>query len=1121
MKRIIQWAVGSGSVGSAPVGSGSVSSAPVGSGSVGSGSVDSESVKPRLQNTAYCILKDSLLKLLQNTAYCVLKNSLLKTPFQNTAYCILLYCLLFFSQLTHAQIYPVQTVHTIVPPYSTKLSDYATSYDVKLRLRLILNDNNVNNRQVRLKLKIQGNGLNIQSRDIVAGAPFVYLNGGTSQVFTNVDLAAYFQLHNLIGINAQQYSRPLPDGAYKICWEVYDFQTNQLISNPDFGCDNIFLLLNDPPFLNLPNRGDQLTSATPFINFTWTPRHANATNVSYEFELREIWDTRIDPQAGFLAAPNYYTQTVFSTTLVYGIGQPELFPEKTYAWRVRAISKTGLSENSVFRNDGYSEIYYFTYTQACFPPIMTLAEPLSNGRVKISWQTHPDHNKYHVQYKRADVADAEWFEVFSYNNQTQIGNLQDGVTYDFRVGGTCHSLTDLDQGYSYSTPNQFTIPTADETVSYSCGIVPEIEISNTDPLTNLGINETFTAGDFPVTVKQVEGANGTYSGTGFIIVPYLADTKIAVAFEGITINTDYQLIDGIIKTTYDPKWGGVESVDEFIEGIKDLVDAVYDTTEDALEDLGILDGAYEEETIDFEIADITVNENGETVIVGTNGEEQNLGAGNNTVVTDKNGNKIAVNEDGEVGAVNKDAENEADEESKETPYYVEVDGRTQQYKYNERMYFVRQKTPATLYLKTSVDSLKFNSPVWKIGSEVIAEGDTISVDLKKLKNKRIDITDSEDSEKKFRVKLKIYEKPITRFDLTVNNRDNFDGTFLFDDTKTGNSTSKQVLEDSGDYEEITNDLFHQDYSIDKKEKYFVPMVGTKLNQTVQLKVKLSSLNNSDPNFKVTLRPTSNYIKIKNQAEYDVTSNNETIDIKVTNEISNGNSPPKYFIEVYDQSNELVGKIEVLCKKVEEKEIRFVYITDENGLESILSEEDVLDKLNISSHNQLFKTWTQESSVSIVLDSLAKYSLQNKGTLSPTVQQVITERDSIRIDHGKIRNAYAYHIGYNSQDMRNKDFSIMFMSSEFNGNTTTSGSVSQVNGSNSYINHTTILYSTAGLNTIAHEQGHDLGLPHVFSNNAGIRKMSKYSAKNNYMDYVKSGSSDVRTMFFKHQMEISK
>ncbi len=537
---------------------------------------------------------------------------------------------------THAQLYPVQTVHNIIPPYSTKLNDYATSFDVKLRLRLILNDNSVSNRQVRLKLKIQGNGLNIQSRDFVVGAPFIFLNGGTQQVFTNIDLSAYFQLHNLIGINPQQYNRPLPDGSYRICWEVYDFLTNQLISNPNMGCDNVFLLLNDPPFLNLPQRGDQLTSATPFINFTWTPRHANATNVSYEFQLREIWDTQIDPQAGFLASPNYYSQTTFSTTLLYGIGKPQLFSGRTYAWRVRAISSTGLSENSVFRNNGYSEIYYFTYANECFPPTMTLAEPLNTGRVKISWQTHPDHNKYHVQYKRADVNDAEWFEVFSYNNQTQIGNLQAGVTYDFRVGGTCHSLTDLNQGYSYSTPNQFTMPTADETVSYSCGIVPEIEITNTTPLGNLGVNETFTAGDFPVTVKQIQGGNGTYSGKGYIVVPYLADTKIAVEFTGIKINTEYQLYEGVIKTTYDPTWSGVEDVGDLFNGG---------------------DGQVNITEVNFPISEILIDPNGDILIVGEGGAPiVELPGGEDYVVTDSNGQVWAVDEEGNVTPLGEQAE---------------------------------------------------------------------------------------------------------------------------------------------------------------------------------------------------------------------------------------------------------------------------------------------------------------------------------------------------------------------------------------------------------------------------------------------------------------------------------
>ncbi len=546
------------------------------------------------------------------TIFTKMLNCLLPTAKLLTAFCLLLTC-----QLTQAQLHPVQVSQNIVPPYNTKLNSYATTSAVKLRLYLTMNDANISNRQIRLKLKIQGQGLNIQSVNFVQGAPFIYLNGKSTQQFTNIDLAAYFQLHNLIGISPQQYNRPLPDGRYKICWEVYDFLSGQRISNPKMGgCSNIFLLLNDPPFLNIPNRGDQLTNIQPTnITFQWTPRHANASGVSYEFELRELWDTQIDPQAGFLAAPPYHSETTYSTTISYNISKPPLMPGRTYAWRVRAKSTTGLSENSVFKNNGYSEIFYFTYTDQCYPPTMTLAEPLNTGRVKISWKTHPDHNRYHLQYKRADVADAEWFEIFSYNNQAQVSNLQAGVTYDFRVGGTCHEITDLNQAFTYSNVNQFTMPTKDETVSYSCGIIPEIKITNTKPLANIGVNETFTAGDFPVTVKQKQGGNGTFSGTGYIVVPYLADTKIAVEFKGIKINTDYELYEGVVKTTYDPTWSSVKGTGDLFNGG---------------------DGQVNTSEVNFQIAEILVDpSNGDILLVGKGGAPiVELSGGEDYIITD-------------------------------------------------------------------------------------------------------------------------------------------------------------------------------------------------------------------------------------------------------------------------------------------------------------------------------------------------------------------------------------------------------------------------------------------------------------------------------------------------------
>ncbi|WP_159288815.1 hypothetical protein, partial [Tenacibaculum maritimum] len=102
--------------------------------------------------------------------------------------------------LTHAQRYPVQVTQTIIPPYTTKLSDYTSASDVKLRLQLLLTDVVANNKQVRLKLRIQGNGLDIGSVDFVHGASPIFLNGGVSNQYTNIDLSSYFEPNNLIGI---------------------------------------------------------------------------------------------------------------------------------------------------------------------------------------------------------------------------------------------------------------------------------------------------------------------------------------------------------------------------------------------------------------------------------------------------------------------------------------------------------------------------------------------------------------------------------------------------------------------------------------------------------------------------------------------------------------------------------------------------------------------------------------------------------------------------------------------------------------------------------------------------------------------------------------------------------
>jgi TANFOR domain-containing protein len=425
----------------------------------------------------------------------------------------------------YAQLYPVQMTPVFNSPYSVKISDYATSMDTKMQLLINPTDISISQRQVRLKLYIQGNGLNIQSSDYIQGQRPIFINGGELQTLTNTDIASLFRLENLQGISPVQYANGLPDGMYSFCFEMYDFVTNQKISQKS--CASLYLILNDPPLLNTPQRNEQIASTEfPNILFTWTPRQINATNVSYKFELKQLIDPALDPQIAFQMSPVLYEETLFATALLYNLSMPILVPGMRYAWRVKAISTTGLSENAVFKNDGYSEIYSFKYTSSCAAPTFLLSESQSSKSVKINWQGTPEHTRYQVQYKKQGVRNAQWFSTNSLNTQSLITNLEPGVTYEFRVGSSCDPATEGVQSFTYSGISTFTTPTETSGVAaYNCGIIPQINIQNQKPLTNLIQSETFRAGDFPVTILELQGKNSPYSGRGYIIVPYLADTK--------------------------------------------------------------------------------------------------------------------------------------------------------------------------------------------------------------------------------------------------------------------------------------------------------------------------------------------------------------------------------------------------------------------------------------------------------------------------------------------------------------------------------------------------------------------------------------------------------------------
>ncbi|NVK10356.1 MAG: fibronectin type III domain-containing protein [Tenacibaculum sp.] len=551
----------------------------------------------------------------------------------------------FISTLVYSQTYPVQVTPQLIPPYSLKLSDYATTTSEKLYTNILLTDVNEVGRRIRLKMYIEGQGLSITTQDIIAGETPIYVDGGINLRLSNLDLQAYFQLNNLVGITPGQYNAPLPNGGYDFCFEVYDYFTNRKLSSKS--CTTVYLLQNDPPILNLPFKDNIVNATNPQnILFTWTPRHSNVSNVQYEFTLKELWDVQ-NPQANFLASVPFYQTTTYSTTLLVGPEAPQLLSGKIYGWQVRAFVSDGINETSVFKNDGNSEIFWFKYLEDCQPPSFVISQALTAESVQVNWQS-AEHLRYRIQYRKKGFGDDDWFEVNSYTNEGKIRNLEPATVYEFRVGGECTQLS----GFAYSNIQEFTTPSNDEAAYYNCGLTPQINITNKEPLPKLSINETFTAGDFPVTTREVTGSNGTFSGWGYITLPFLENlkeiidaaniasggeinigkyTRIKVVFENVQVNTSYELTDGVVVTDYDPDWKNILDADEVIN--------------DIVGDNGAIHGF---DATNIDIKDVIVNESGNIIIIPEEGDPIPVETQKPVTFTDKNGDQWTVHEDGKV-----------------------------------------------------------------------------------------------------------------------------------------------------------------------------------------------------------------------------------------------------------------------------------------------------------------------------------------------------------------------------------------------------------------------------------------------------------------------------------------
>ncbi len=357
--------------------------------------------------------------------------------------------MLFVTGLSVQAQYPVQVQPQIISPPSLSLTDYYTGVTPKLIVTLTNRDLQQNTLRVRLRVTISSNTVLLTTDESKIYIP-IELSPGVPTRLTLNDLEQYLNPNNLKfqGLSPQQYlsQGQLPEGLYSFCFDVVEVPTNRVVSQPG-QCAMAWLSLTEPPLLNVPANNERVAEkASQFLVFNWTPRHQNspnsATNTQYQFELVELLDEKVDPNAAFVSSRVLYKTTQTATTLIYGPGQPLLIPGKRYGWRVRLVPVDLNQDFDEFRNNGYSDIYSFYYTTDCPTPAFENTS-LNRSIVNLSWKKCKDVETYQIKYRPKNLPNA--IPKYSTVNglQTSIGGLQPNTEYVFWITYICSDGSEM------------------------------------------------------------------------------------------------------------------------------------------------------------------------------------------------------------------------------------------------------------------------------------------------------------------------------------------------------------------------------------------------------------------------------------------------------------------------------------------------------------------------------------------------------------------------------------------------------------------------------------------------------------------------------------------------------
>jgi hypothetical protein len=310
------------------------------------------------------------------------------------------------------------------------------------------------------------------------------------------------------------------------------------------------------------------------INFMWTPRHTSSPNSTLTTKYRiELYEVRPKTEAGQLPAmannavmtsPPVFTDETDFTSYTYGPDKPALIDGLQYAWRIRAFDAGG---RDWFKNNGYSEVCYFTFG-GVYNPVQNVpgmeeintfnAQAETERRGMGQWTQTGGYTGYRVRYRRKNGS-GTWFEVDTDSLNAKLYDLEPSTAYQAQVQGK------LGQYYGpFSAIKEFTTPAP--TPPPGCGLPIEYSTGlNTEPLPDALPFMVIKCGKFEMMIDSVAPAGGTgyYSGSGRIFnIPFLGllqlvggamgnqnsgfGTGLKVTFNNLFINKDREVTQGLI-----------------------------------------------------------------------------------------------------------------------------------------------------------------------------------------------------------------------------------------------------------------------------------------------------------------------------------------------------------------------------------------------------------------------------------------------------------------------------------------------------------------------------------------------------------------------------------------------